>query len=419
MQELDLLIGAVCNVLSVYVGFKIIDVFLEKKRKLSVVTWLIYVMVWFINSVVAFGYQNTIATTASMIFLLFIAECLIYKGQLLQKFLSACFAVMFGVTFDMIVWAFSGYYIEILKYGRAVGTIMVSLLNMIGVVCLKKIIGKRDRMISLQNYYCMILVLIGNIVWIYVLETVAGEKNLQILMALCVMILIDLGMFYLYDRLGEAYEKEIEQQILQERIRAYQDQMNVMQQSQQGVEVLRHDMKNHICMLENYLEGENYQKAREYLQKMNSKVEVSGKYVDTGNVDVDMILNRKLSKAESLGCQIQTQINIPYELSIDGYDWNVLLGNLLDNALEALERTTKRKLNLFMGYCRGVLTIKIQNSFDGIVIKHGNTLSSRKNDGLMHGIGMQNVAEIVKKYDGDRYIHIEENWFQIQIILYL
>lgn len=55
-----------------------------------------------------------------------------------------------------------------------------------------------------------------------------------------------------------------------------------------------------------------------------------------------MILNHKLAKAEAMSCQIQSQIVIPCQLPVDGYDWNVLFGNLLDNAIEAMEQIKDR-----------------------------------------------------------------------------
>ena len=64
-----------------------------------------------------------------------------------------------------------------------------------------------------QNYYFMILVLAGNIVWIYALESVSGENSPKTVLSLAIMIVVDLGMFYLYDRLGEAYQDKMQQRL--------------------------------------------------------------------------------------------------------------------------------------------------------------------------------------------------------------
>ena len=58
MNNIERIFEAVCNILSVYVSFKVTDVFLEKKRKLPRMANIVYVLVWLINTVVAFGFRN-------------------------------------------------------------------------------------------------------------------------------------------------------------------------------------------------------------------------------------------------------------------------------------------------------------------------------------------------------------------------
>ena len=67
MNNIERIFEAVCNILSVYVSFKVTDVFLEKKRKLPRMANIVYVIVWLINTVVAFGFRNAMGTTVSMV----------------------------------------------------------------------------------------------------------------------------------------------------------------------------------------------------------------------------------------------------------------------------------------------------------------------------------------------------------------
>ena len=73
MNNIERIFEAVCNILSVYVSFKVTDVFLEKKRKLPRMANIVYVIVWLINTVVAFGFRNAMGTTVSMVLLLWAA----------------------------------------------------------------------------------------------------------------------------------------------------------------------------------------------------------------------------------------------------------------------------------------------------------------------------------------------------------
>ena len=141
--------------------------------------------------------------------------------------------------------------------------------------------------------------------------------------------------------------------------------------------------------------------------------------MNTGNLELDMILNHKLAKAEAMSCQIQSQIVIPCQLPVDGYDWNVLFGNLLDNAIEAMEQIKDRFLEIRIQYERGILGIQVKNTFDGKVNKQGERLLTRKKQQALHGIGMQNISDVVDKYGGWKSINIDENIFEVQIVLYL
>ena len=152
---------------------------------------------------------------------------------------------------------------------------------------------------------------------------------------------------------------------------------------------------------------------------MSEHLQTEHKYVNTGNLELDMILNHKLAKAEAMSCQIQSQIVIPFQLPVDGYDWNVLFGNLLDNAIEAMEQIKDRFLEIRIQYDRGILGIQVKNTFDGKVNKQGERLLTRKKQQALHGIGMQNISDVVDKYGGWKSINIDENIFEVQIVLYL
>ena len=152
--------------------------------------------------------------------------------------------------------------------GRAMGTITGAMVNLLIAMGIRQVICRR-RVMETQNYYFMILVLAGNIVWIYALESVSGENSPKTVLSLAIMIVVDLGMFYLYDRLGEAYQDKMQQRLLKEHMMAYQEQMHIMQQNQKKLDSLRHDMKNHMYLLQTYLNEGRYDKAQGYVNKMS------------------------------------------------------------------------------------------------------------------------------------------------------
>ena len=96
-----------------------------------------------------------------------------------------------------------------------------------------------------------------------------------------------------------------------------------------------------------------------------------------------------------------------------------MYGNLLDNAIEAMEQIKDRFLEIRIQYDRRILGIKVKNTFDGKVNKQGERLLTRKKQQALHGIGMQNISDVVDKYGGWKSINIDENIFEVQIVLYL
>ena len=146
---------------------------------------------------------------------------------------------------------------------------------------------------------------------------------------------------------------------------------------------------------------------------------VPGQYIRTGNQEIDAILNYTIGRAEKKGCKIETQIQVPNVCFMPKMDLNVLLSNLLDNALEALERVEQRYIYISMKYKKGVFAICIQNSYDGTLIKKGKKYITRKNDIESHGLGLQNVNKIIEKYNGEQTIETTNNMFKITILLYV
>lgn len=121
MNNIERIFEAVCNILSVYVSFKVTDVFLEKKRKLPRMANIVYVIVWLINTVVAFGFRNAMGTTVSMVLLLWAAEGILYEGSILQKIMAGCFTVLLGLTIEFIMYYYLGDF-SLFSEGRAMGT---------------------------------------------------------------------------------------------------------------------------------------------------------------------------------------------------------------------------------------------------------------------------------------------------------
>ena len=218
----------------------------------------------------------------------------------------------------------------------------------------------------------------------------------------------------------------------------YKKQFELVKQSEERMDSLQHDLKKHMLLLGSYLDNAEYDAAKSYVNNIERYMKVPGKYADTGNIELDAILNYSLDKAAKLGCETETKITVPKITFMNEFDLNILLGNLLDNALEALSKVHERYLYVGISYNKSMLLIRVKNTYDGIFDRNIGTSKSSKRvvpiekleedksiqkklkspkEGK-HGIGLKNIKEVVDKYDGEMNVDAGDKYFNVDIILY-
>lgn len=183
---------------------------------------------------------------------------------------------------------------------------------------------------------------------------------------------------------------------------------------------IKHDIKNHLIMLNHFLKNERYLLAHEYMANLiNSDTEADA--VNSGNIIVDGILGSKFCNAQAEGIELESFFCIPGQLTMAYDDLVVILGNLADNALEAVRRLKRdeRKIKVIIKYDRNCLFIRMTNTYDGRIKKDSRGIHSTKKNGYNHGIGLHNIQKAIKKYNG--WMDLEEygNTFSATIGLYM
>lgn len=197
------------------------------------------------------------------------------------------------------------------------------------------------------------------------------------------------------------YTKELFCVIEQKAIetKAYENQMKVMQQSEYKVHALRHDMKHHLQGIYVMAQNEERHKVLRYLERMEESLINPGEYVTSGNQKMDAILNYMLAKAERMNINVKHKVKVSRKISIDSYELNIILGNLLDNAIEAANDSSEKYLFLHIIENKGMLMINIKNSYSGEILTLGERFLSTKSD-TKHGYGLINVKKIVESHNG-------------------
>lgn len=232
------------------------------------------------------------------------------------------------------------------------------------------------------------------------------------------ILFINLLIFYLYDILVDAYLKLEERTLFERQVAGYSNQLNIMMQSEENVRSMRHDMKHHLNELLIMAKRNNTKEVEEYIQKMYKQLEIPYEYISSGNQEIDSLMNYMLHKAEKCLKKVNYEINVPNELVIQSFDLNVIIGNLLENAIEAAINSQEKWLEVFLSYEQGILFIRVRNSYINVVQKQEGIYITTKKEIQEHGIGLQNVKKVVENYKGDMHITDSDNIFDVKIILY-
>jgi two-component system sensor histidine kinase AgrC len=179
----------------------------------------------------------------------------------------------------------------------------------------------------------------------------------------------------------------------------------------------RHDYHNHIqTMLALVDEPE---RIREYLWTLNDDLTSVDTVLKTGNVMVDAILNSKLSLIHSREIAVNAKASVPAKLRFSEVDLCVIIGNLLDNAMEAClkqENPEERFIRIYINVLKQQLYISVSNSVGGEVKKKGKQYQSTKNS-PSHGFGLMRVDHIAEKYGGYVNRQNEPGVFATEVML--
>jgi len=243
-------------------------------------------------------------------------------------------------------------------------------------------------------------------------------------LAIAMLILLSVVMLVIVVLIEALFHTKGEQRLerLDQEKEYYLSQYNLMQESVEQVKAIRHDMKLHLTAIREY--AIDNKKATDYLSGLLEDISKSEIYSDTGNLAFDSVINFKLNQAKANNVKLDIRLFIPPVLNIDVANIVTILGNLLDNALDAVARVENKMIKLDIEFSRESLFIQIDNTFDGVVTyesgKGGDKhhILTRK-DGGMHGHGLKNVRRAVEKYNGQVDVSYEGNIFSVTVFFYV
>ncbi|MCL2202034.1 MAG: GHKL domain-containing protein [Oscillospiraceae bacterium] len=203
------------------------------------------------------------------------------------------------------------------------------------------------------------------------------------------------------------------QNIITENQLDYQrEQYGRLMENVETARYMRHDMKHHLAVISEYVAADNLSGINGYLEGLELGLTKARGKIYCENYAVNAIVNHYLGTAENDGVRVKVKLTVPAEAGqVRDSDLCVIVGNILENAVEACRHTPKseRFIRLFSYVQDGVLTFTLENSFDGEIKEWGGIFYSTKRDG--EGIGLSSVAAVAGRYNGAARFEVEENTF--------
>lgn len=231
--------------------------------------------------------------------------------------------------------------------------------------------------------------------------------------ALAVELLVYLLLAGGFERLRRGFETSAER-FQQEVLSRQYDEIRGIYLDMRG---WRHDYHNHLQVMKADLAAGHLDELSAYLDDLERDLDRVDTYVKSGNLMVDAILNSKLSLAEKNGVAVTCKAVVPESLTVDDVDLCVILGNLLDNALESCEKlpACERWLRVYLAARGSQLYASIQNSaMEDPGFNARNYISEKRGN---HGLGMKRVAAVVEKYEGFLNLANEPGIFAAEVSL--
>ncbi|MCG8541518.1 MAG: GHKL domain-containing protein [Clostridia bacterium] len=184
----------------------------------------------------------------------------------------------------------------------------------------------------------------------------------------------------------------------------------------------RHDFNNHVGCIYGLMRMDKFAEARVYIEKLTKEANEYNEIVNANNPILTSLLNIKITKAKKKGIEVETNVDMNKDISIEYIDLSIIMGNLLDNAIEAYEHIKEGNRYIEVDIYTKVnnLIIKVTNrkpseiKLQEKINKEGFTT---KEDIQNHGFGLKNIRQVVSKYKGIIKIEDEGDIFKVNIAI--
>lgn len=349
-----------------------------------------------------------------------------YKSTVQKRIIYTTYIIAFMLFPELVIGAITGYlhfsFFSDGCYSSEIGLITTKIVTYIEALLFSNFKSKKDtQSVSTSLWISTIIIPLSTLVYECMFVSNDNLTKNKVIASVIMLFLINVTAFYLYNSLSESYVQQSKLSILETENALYSKQCEIMQSSTEELQEFRHDINNQLIALSQLIKSEQYGEAEKQLSHLTSLTKSKIIYSTSGNVIIDGLINYKLQNALKDKIKVKTEIAVPNHINIETTDLVAILGNLVDNALNALADVPedKRNLTIKVVFSQERLIIRTSNPYVGKVLCKNGKIVSAKQNSKQHGYGLNNIAKAVNKYKGYINVDYTGNIFTVDILMYL
>lgn len=420
IKYISLILGAL---LEVYSANIFISSFLDKRITKQNQIICIYTIISIYQIIISFLFQGSILLLCSIIMVFLISQ--IFKSKQYIKLILSVTYIIIGVAGEMLV---SGILMIVSSKNFAnlnsepqiysLGILLSKFITFL-IILFVKISKKKFNVNNLSTKYLLILSIlpITTIILLFLMYQIMwiiDNNQLKItLFASILLILSNIITFEIIRNQNKLAKSEYELKLLKENITEQTKHYENLQSSHEEIRQMRHNMKSTCIGTIAELKVGKIDNAIEQLQSNIDIIEKSSKIIDTGHPSIDSIIENKLNKCDELNINVNLSYQYKESITINEIEIAVIVGNILDNAIEACQKVrSEKEIWGSIMVDKHDIIINIKNT-----AVDSNNLKTSKINKKDHGYGLKSISLIAKKYNGYSKFSFSNNIFTSYVVI--
>lgn len=352
----------------------------------------------------------------------------IFKGNIKSAFFHTIVLCILqyvseAVSLYIIALVFDVSSIQVVDLYFETGTILSRILYFMTCKFLERIAYKETNSKSWGHWYALSILPVSSIIVILSVRKLTNQINLttdtsiSCITALFVLLVANIAVYTIYEQAEISNQKLIDLEILNQKSSINMQYLNLLEKKNEQMQIMAHDYKNNVLTIADMTDSIEI---KEYINSMVGEIKKYNQIAGTKNRLLDVILNKYTDICDNKNLTFETDIMTDNLSFIDGYDISSLFNNILDNAVEAAEKSKDRFISLSISTSlNSYHKITVINSCDTKPKTKNGKLLTDKTDKSAHGLGTKSINKIVSKYDGELQwdYNVKEKTFKLTIIM--